>query len=315
MSDDRVCIYKCQCKEMIFVDILMLVYNHEKFIDKAIKSILMQQTQFSYRIIIGEDCSTDSTREVIMDYYLKYPDKFELYLWKKNVGMEENALKLMKECRGKYVAYLEGDDYWTDPLKLEKQISFLEKNQEYIGSVHNVRCVDENGGILHNSELYPIQEEHIYGIEQASRGEMASQTASLIYRNFHIKWKEKDWRLYMECMANGDFKWNILLGYKGDIYYFRDIMADHRRIFKSGDSWTARTNGKNMIWIIYLYKTEVKKYIEEFLKISSNWEISLDEIFKESCMKVFCKLNFENIYVCWKLFHEKIRMKRNSKDN
>ena len=107
MSNDQACVYKCQCKEMIFVDILMLTYNHEKFIDKAIKSILMQQTRFSYRVIIGEDCSTDSTRKIIMDYYLRYPDKFELYLWNTNVGMEENALKLMKECRGKYVASFE----------------------------------------------------------------------------------------------------------------------------------------------------------------------------------------------------------------
>lgn len=315
MSNDQACVYKCQCKEMIFVDILMLTYNHEKFIDKAIKSILMQQTRFSYRVIIGEDCSTDSTRKIIMDYYLRYPDKFELYLWNTNVGMEENALKLMKECRGKYVAYLEGDDYWTDPLKLEKQISFLEEHEEYIGSVHNIRCVDENGKLLHKSELYPVQEEHIYGIEQAARGQMASQTASLIYRNFHIRWKDKDWRLYAECKSNGDYKWNILLGYQGDIFYFRDIMADHRRIFKGGDSWTARTNGKNMIWIIYSYKIEVKKYIEKFLKIPSNWEISLEEILVESCIKVFCKLSFENIYVCWKVWNEKIRMKRKCKDD
>lgn len=310
MMEDQVCIYKCQCKEPIFVDIVMLTYNHEKFIDKAIKSILTQQTHFSYRIIIGEDCSTDSTREIIMDYYFRYPDKFELYLWQKNVGMEENALKLMKECRGKYVAYLEGDDYWTDSLKLEKQISFLEEHTEYIGSVHNIRCVDANGNLLHDAGLYPIREEHIYGVEQASRGEMASQTASLVHRNFHVKWNEKDWGLYMECKSNGDYKWNILLGFQGDIFYFRDIMADHIRVFKGGDSWTAQTNGMNKIWMNYSFRSEVKKYIEEFFHMSLDWKIPFEEMFEESCMKVFCELNFENLYVCWKVFKEKIRMKR-----
>lgn len=305
MSENQVYVCKCQCKEKIFVDILMLAYNHEKFIDKAIKSILMQQTRFSYRILIGEDCSTDSTREIIMDYYIRFPDKFELYLWKKNVGMEENALKLMKECRGKYVAYLEGDDYWTDPLKLEKQISFLEEHEEYIGSVHNIRCVDGKGMLLHNSSgLYPIQEEHIYGIEQASRGEMASQTASLVYRNFHTEWEEKEWKLYTEYKSNGDYKLNILLGFQGDIFYFRDIMADHVRVFRGGDSWTSRTNGKNMLWITYLLKAEVKKYIEKVFQVSLTWEIPLEE----SIIKIFCKLNFENIKVLWKLFKEKARI-------
>lgn len=306
MLEEQVCICKCQCKEKVFVDIIMLAYNHEKFIDKAIKSILMQQTQFSYRIMIGEDYSSDSTREIITDYYFRYPDKFELYLWKQNVGMEKNALKLMKESNGKYVAYLEGDDYWTDSFKLEKQISFLEEHTEYIGSVHNVRCVDENGMLLHKSELYPIQEEHIYGIEQALRGEMASQTASLIHRNFHVRWEEKEWELYEECKSNEDYKWNILLGFKGNVFYFRDIMADHIRVFKGGDSWTARTSGKNLLWINYLFQAEVKKYIEKIFQTSISLKSTLERLFEESCIKVFCRLNSENIYVCWKLFKEKM---------
>lgn len=309
-ENDQVCIYKCQFKGMIFIDIVMLAYNHEKFIDKAIKSILMQQTQFSYRIIIGEDCSTDNTRKIVIDYYNQYPDKFELYLWKKNVGMEENSLKLMKECRAKYVACLEGDDYWTDPLKLEKQISYLEEHAEYIGSVHNIRCVDENGKLRHDMEIYPIQEEHIYGIEQASRGEMASQTASLVFRNIYTGWDENDWKLYMGCKSNGDYKCNILLGHQGDIFFFRDIMADHIRIFKGGDSWTARTNGKNMLWTNYLFAVEVKNYIEKFIRMPSNWKIPLQGILEESFIKVFCKLNHENLCVCWKLLKEKTRMKR-----
>ena len=122
-------------KQTPLVSIHCLAYNHKNYIAQAIESFLMQKTNFDYEIIIGEDCSTDGTREIVFDYAKKYPDLIRLVTSDENVGMNENALRTKLAAKGKYIAYCEGDDYWIDPLKLQKQIDFLEANQDY-GMVH-----------------------------------------------------------------------------------------------------------------------------------------------------------------------------------
>ncbi|MDP4184308.1 MAG: glycosyltransferase [Bacteroidota bacterium] len=121
--------------ENIMVSIYMITYNHEKYITQAIDSILTQNVQFNYEIVIGEDCSQDSTRSIIMEFAQKFPGIFNLILQEHNVGIFENQMAVFKACRGKYIALLEGDDYWTDPFKLQKQVDFMEANPEY-GMVH-----------------------------------------------------------------------------------------------------------------------------------------------------------------------------------
>lgn len=284
------------------IDIIMLVYNHAEFVGEAINSILMQQTRYSYRIKIGEDCSTDSSRQIIMDFYKRYPDKIELYLWKKNVGGNKNAIELIKGCKGKYIAFLEGDDYWTDSLKLEKQVSFLEKHKNYIGAVHNVRCVDRNGQLLHRDfGLYPIYEEHIYGKEQAKRLEIAAQTASLLFRNIFKDWARKNLEEFFMGIGNGDVKVNVLLGLKGDVYYFKDIMADHRRIFE-GDSWTAKNYDKNMLWFCY----QAKLFLQSYMKKSAEIIVDTKAMLEESQIRLLCKPNKENLYTYWKFLRKKL---------
>nr|WP_315149674.1 glycosyltransferase [uncultured Flavobacterium sp.] len=113
------------------ISIAMLAYNHEKFIGEAIESVLIQKTNYTYKIIIAEDFSTDSTREIVLEYQKKYPDKIKLILQDKNVGASQNNVDLLTNLEGKYIAALEGDDYWTDPLKLQKQVDFLEANKGY----------------------------------------------------------------------------------------------------------------------------------------------------------------------------------------
>jgi glycosyltransferase involved in cell wall biosynthesis len=121
-----------QCDFTPDISIAMLAYNHEKFIVEAIESVLMQNTSYTYKVIIAEDCSTDRTREILLEYQRKYPDKFKLILQNENVGASINNTNLLTNLEGKYIAALEGDDYWTDPNKLQKQVDFLENNQEYV---------------------------------------------------------------------------------------------------------------------------------------------------------------------------------------
>lgn len=107
------------------VSVLMITYNHEKFIAQAIDSILMQQVNFDYEIVIGEDCSTDGTRAIVIQYQKEYPDKIRLLLPEENLGMHKNFVQTFRACQGEYIALLEGDDYWTSPRKLQKQVDFF----------------------------------------------------------------------------------------------------------------------------------------------------------------------------------------------
>ena len=98
------------------VSVFMMTYNHEKYISEAIEGVLMQNTNFDFDIVIGEDCSTDNTRQIILDYQRKYPGKFKLLLHKENIGAMANQMAVLQACSGKYIAMCEGDDYWIDPL-------------------------------------------------------------------------------------------------------------------------------------------------------------------------------------------------------
>lgn len=133
------------------VSVCMLSYNHEKFISQALESILMQKVNFKYEIVVGEDCSTDNTRNILLEYSGNHPGLFKLILQKTNTGGIKNFIDTLNACSGKYVAYLETDDYWTDEFKLQKQIDFLESNPEY-GMVHTrAVVVNQNDDIIYIS--------------------------------------------------------------------------------------------------------------------------------------------------------------------
>ena len=129
------------------VSVFMITYNHEKYIAEALDSILMQKTDFDFDIVIGEDCSTDATRRIVLEYSRKYPDKIKLLLHNVNVGFISNMMYVLEACTGKYVAMCEGDDYWTDPFKLQKQVDFLEANNEYMLATHGYRIV-KDGNVI-----------------------------------------------------------------------------------------------------------------------------------------------------------------------
>ncbi len=125
------------------LSVCLITYNHKEFIRKAIEGVLMQQATFTWNLIIADDFSTDGTRDILMEYRGKYPDKIQLILQEKNVGAAQNWIDLIKTPCSKYIAYFEGDDYWTDPYKLQKQVDFLEANPEYSMTFHKVKIYNE----------------------------------------------------------------------------------------------------------------------------------------------------------------------------
>lgn len=109
------------------LSVCLITYNHAGYIKQAIEGVLMQKVSFSWELIIADDCSTDGTREIILDFQKRFPKLIRLILQEKNVGPDRNWSDLIRASNAKYIAYLEGDDYWVDPLKLQKQVDiFLE---------------------------------------------------------------------------------------------------------------------------------------------------------------------------------------------
>lgn len=139
--------------ENIKVSVIVLTYNHEKYIEQALDSILMQKVSFNYEILVGDDASTDATVPILLEYKKRYPDIIKLFLNKENVGATRNAYNLLMKAEGEYLATCEGDDYWTDENKLQLQVDFLEKHDEFVGCSHNFTIVNEEGISLNNQKL------------------------------------------------------------------------------------------------------------------------------------------------------------------
>jgi glycosyltransferase involved in cell wall biosynthesis len=114
------------------VSVMMVTCNHERFIGQAVESVLAQVTSFDVELVIGEDASTDRTRAILEDYAARFPRKVRLILQPRNVGVVANAMSVLRACRGKYIALLDGDDYWTDVTKLQSQFELMEANPSAI---------------------------------------------------------------------------------------------------------------------------------------------------------------------------------------
>jgi glycosyltransferase involved in cell wall biosynthesis len=135
----------------MMVSVWITTYNHENYIAEAIEGVLRQVTTFDYEIVIGEDCSDDNTRAIVIAYRDKYPDKIRLFLPPKNIGMNPMFYATYPLCTGKYIAWLDGDDYWTSSDKLQKQVDFLERNPDRVMCFHRIRMVNEMLGNSYDS--------------------------------------------------------------------------------------------------------------------------------------------------------------------
>src|SRR3984885_12047473 len=123
-------------EKQIGVSVAITFYNQEKFIRETLDSVLSQKTNFNYEIVIGEDCSSDKSREILNEYEKLHSDKIHNLYNKKNIGFVLNVKQILDHSRGKYIALLDGDDYFCNKEKLQKQYDFLEKNLDY-GLVHS----------------------------------------------------------------------------------------------------------------------------------------------------------------------------------
>ncbi|HKR82357.1 MAG TPA: glycosyltransferase [Candidatus Saccharimonadales bacterium] len=154
------------------VSVVTVCYNQEKYIEAALKSFVMQKTDFPFEVIVSDDCSTDKTPQIIKRYAEKYPDIIKPVLRKKNLGVVKNNIEAIKATTGTYVALCEGDDFWTDPEKLQRQADFLDTHSDYAVCFHPVRVFFE--GDVQPESIYPT------GADRPA----SFTTKSLLQRNF-----------------------------------------------------------------------------------------------------------------------------------
>lgn len=226
------------------VSIGMTVYNQEKYVARAIESILMQQVDFDYEIVIAEDCSTDRSREIVIEYANKYPDVINLILQEHNVGLKAQSVCLKKACRGIYRAQLEGDDYLIDPYKLQKQVEFLENNPDFIAVSGRIECVNPNNGVCpfpygNLTDTYVFGGE--YTIEHFQKWLLPSHTGALLYRNVYYNCDPDFFETYEAVDAVGDRKTALMLVAQGRIYVMPDLVSVRRIDLNSSANFTSNS--------------------------------------------------------------------------
>lgn len=173
---------------MVDVSIIVPAFNHAKYISKTFDSILNQKTGFSYEIVVGDDCSGDHSGEIIQKYMDRHPEVFVNITRDKNIGATNNVYELLKKARGKYIAFCEGDDYWCDDARMERDINWLNKNPEYIGICGRTVPVGENGGKLDMEDIpaeetFWIYEKECFTIKEFSEWQMPGHLSALTLRN------------------------------------------------------------------------------------------------------------------------------------
>ena len=213
----------------VLVNVCLLAYNHKNYISQCIDSVLMQKTDFPFEIVLGEDESADGTREICMQYASKYPDMIRLFLRSRkdviyingSATGRFNLAESLKACRGKYTALLEGDDYWTDPLKLQKQVDFLEANPLYSTCFHRVTEFDEislNEKIIPDGPLSQTMK-----LNDLLGGNNFIPTNSCVFWNFSSPLPS-----WFYLTPFGDYGLHLINAKRGDIGFIDEVMGVYR---------------------------------------------------------------------------------------
>lgn len=258
------------------VSVIVLTYNHEKYIKQALDSILSQKVNFDYEILIGDDASTDNTVKVLKEYKSKFPNIIKLFLNEVNLGATRNAYNLLINAKGKYLATCEGDDYWTDDNKLQIQVEFLEKNKNLVGCSHYFTVVDENNK-AYKKHLEWIKAKEIFTLDDFKGIYMPGQPATLLRRNL-VYDNLVDLRYLINTHKMiGDRTLMLLWLLHGNFGFVKRYMSAYRINRKNRDSVTATIYSNKLKSIITDYK--ITKKLEIIAK-KYNQKVNFDRFKK-----------------------------------
>lgn len=231
---------------MPLLSVVVITYNHEKYIFDCLNGIFTQQVDFEVEVIIGDDCSTDTTQEIILNYLKSNPvsDRFQVILnfqpknlsSPPNIPGKLNFMSALEKATGKYIALCEGDDYWTDPLKLQKQVDFLERNPGYVLTHHSIAEVDADGT---NKKEVLKQNNQLKTQTQSIIIKNSIHTCSVVFRN--VLTPLPNW--FQKVTAGDRVMW-ILLSQMGNFYAFEEVMGCYR--LHSSSTWSSNSGMKTL---------------------------------------------------------------------
>lgn len=255
------------------VSVHMITYNHAPFIAQAVEGVLQQKTNFSFELVIGEDCSTDGTREIVFEFQKKYPDIIRVITSDKNIGAKKNGYRTIKSCQGKYTAFCEGDDYWHHPLKLQKQVDYMESHPEcgmafadcdvyYNRAKKLIRNARFSSGY---QSLEKLSIEQILGNEKIRRWPWTC--TAVIRRNLYEQVAARDPYLYQsDAFLLGDVQLWAELALISEVVYIPECLATYRII----DESATHTADPRRVLLFWISLSEMELYLCEKHKLSEN---------------------------------------------
>ena len=205
------------------VSVLVVTYNHARFVRQALDSAIGQRLPQPFEVLVSEDCSTDGTREIVEEYAKRHPHLVRLLLSERNLHSNEVVARGVRAARGRYVAVLDGDDYWTSDDKLAAQVAFLEVRPDVTICFHNVQVVDEHSqttGRLWNAPGQP----EVSGLHELLRGNFIA-TSSVVYRRAAVS-EIPAW--YVGFFPVTDWPLHVLYAREGRIGYLDRTLGAYR---------------------------------------------------------------------------------------
>ena len=207
------------------VSVSIITYNHQEYIGQAIESVLKQQVDFAYEIIIGDDYSSDDTRKVLREYQEKHPKTIQLILHPRRyqgVPGRLNNITNLYACRGQYIAMLDGDDYWTNEHKLQQQVDFLDQHPDYSFAFHDavIRSANESfDDFLCSRQSRIFQSDNTFTLEDVIAKSSFAATSSIVFRNGLIgEFPDWFWKI-----VSADYALQLLLAGQGKLKYFKQV--------------------------------------------------------------------------------------------
>lgn len=260
------------------VSIVVATYNQEKYIRQTLESIVSQKANFEFEAIVGDDCSTDNNAQIIKEYAEKYPDIIVPILREKNLGMGGNTLDLMMRATGEYIAFIEGDDYWIDEQKLQKQVDFLDAHPDYCACFGLCHIVDADGNRQEKLEQWSgfMKEGGEYTLQMFQNYVLPGQTATSMYRkSAYGVLQQKLMAANIDLTKMIDRSQVLCMLAVGKIYNMGEYFASYRYVLAEGSgSWSSQND--------FYSKDNVLKYMagmkdmEKTAKIFG-LELSFDE--------------------------------------
>lgn len=234
------------------VSVIVLTYNHEKYIAQALDRIVEQQTEFKYEILVGDDCSTDRTAKIVLEYQNRYPNLIKAFCHSKNKGPSKNYYYMIQQAKGKYLACCEGDDYWCDANRLQRDIDFLENNSEYSAVYNKCHIVDEDGKKIEESSVNPRVafwrfDKSVYELNDFEHGRIPGHANAATRRNY-FKNKNKDYTiLYKEPSSRGDLTTALFDVLNGKVHVSEHYTLCYRfRVTSMGENFLSLYQRKNL---------------------------------------------------------------------